>query len=114
MTMVMRGGLILLFIYGALMWVLASDARRTAKRSDGLPRALARALLAAVIVFVPLHFVSSYFITSGMPHLLWAMAGFAVAMSAAPEMVARLPREGNPQLLSMNLLPASVCSITRR
>jgi hypothetical protein len=92
LTMVMRGGLILLFVYGALMWILASDARRVASRVNGLPRSMARALLAAVIVFVPMHFVSSYFITSGMPHLLWAMAGF-VAISAERELSPRLARE---------------------
>ena len=41
--------------------------------------ALAEALVVATVLFVPLHLLEPYFVTTGMPHLWWAPLGLAMA-----------------------------------
>jgi hypothetical protein len=85
LTLILRGGLPLLAVYLALMWALVATARR--RTSAGAPEltAIARAVIALVIVLVPMHAVFPYFTASGMPHLLWALAGLLAGAEDVPE-----------------------------
>ena len=65
------------------MWALLREGLRVSSQGNNGERAVGSAVAAAVIVFVPMHFVSSYFVTSGMPQLLWALAGLVFGSSAA-------------------------------
>ena len=60
-------------------------------RSDSDPperAATAEALAAASVVFVPLHLLEPYFVTTGMPHPWWALLGLAMARSSVPRITA--------------------------
>jgi len=85
-TLLLRGGLLLLAVYGGLMLALALAARRLTDDSDPDRRAVARVVFAIVILLVPLHFVMPYFINVGLPHLLWGLAGLLMA-----DVVRRVP-----------------------
>ena len=41
--------------------------------------ATAEALAVATVLFVPLHLLEPYFVTTGMPHLWWLLLGLAMA-----------------------------------
>ena len=43
--------------------------------------AVAGALAVVTVLFVPLHLLEPYFVTTGMPHLWWALLGLAMAVS---------------------------------
>jgi hypothetical protein len=79
-TVVLRGGLVLLGIYAALMAGFASIARPVT-RGSGPAAALAAALVTLVIVLIPLQLLATYFTTSGLPEVLWILAGL-VTISA--------------------------------
>jgi hypothetical protein len=72
-TMVLRGGLILLALYAALMAGFVAVARRISG-GDAEARALGAALVVLVIALVPLQLIATYFTTSGLPELLWITA----------------------------------------
>jgi O-antigen ligase len=80
-TMLVRGGLPLLVVYLALMWVLLAAAYRSTSDDDPFQAAIARVLVVALVMLVFMHFVSSYFVTSGLPHLLWALVGVLFAQN---------------------------------
>jgi hypothetical protein len=72
----MRGGVILLAVYLALTWALAAMALRTVRRGeDPDQRVVGRVVALTVATLVPIHLIATYFIDSGPPHLLWALAG---------------------------------------
>jgi hypothetical protein len=76
------------------MWALATAARRvTYEEEDPDRRVAARVLLALVIILVPMHFVMPYFVDTGLPQLLWVLAGIALAGSYAR---GRVAAEGRP------------------
>jgi hypothetical protein len=83
-TIVLRGGLVLLGIYSALMAGFASIARPVT-RGSGPASALAAALLTLVIVLIPLQLLATYFTTSGLPEVIWILAGLvSIGAVAAP------------------------------
>jgi O-Antigen ligase len=82
-SMLARGGLPLLLVYLALMWALLATAYRSTSDPDPFQAALGRVLVVALVTLAFMHFVSSYFVTSGLPHLLWALAGVLVAGQSA-------------------------------
>jgi O-Antigen ligase len=82
-TMLVRGGLPLLLVYLALMWALLVAAYRSTADNDPFQAAVARVMVVAVVMLVFMHFVSSYFVTSGLPHLMWALAGVLFAQRTA-------------------------------
>jgi hypothetical protein len=73
-TVVLRGGLVLLGLYAALMTGFASVARRVT-RGSAQTNALAAALFTLVIVLIPLQILATYFTTSGLPEVIWILAG---------------------------------------
>jgi hypothetical protein len=78
-TFVMRGGLILLAIYIALIVAAAGKARRLTSSVDPTTRAIARAVYLSFILMVFMHVVANYFVISGFPHLLWPLLGLLFA-----------------------------------
>jgi O-antigen ligase len=96
-TMLMRGGLPLLFLYVGLMAVLFMDSVRA--RGDPVParRGAARVMAVALVLLIPMHSVETYFIFTGMATLFWITAGLALAGLSAPSAVpARAPRTAVP------------------
>jgi quinol-cytochrome oxidoreductase complex cytochrome b subunit len=81
-TMLMRGGLILLILYGALMWALGSSALRRSRRA-GDAQAVARVLYLLVLLLAVIQVIVPYFTTNGLPHVLWALAGLMFAADRA-------------------------------
>lgn len=79
LSMVLRGGLPLLAVYLALMWALYRIGRRVARTGDPLDRTLGDVLAILVVVLLFVHAVTALFLTSGLPHLLWALAALAMA-----------------------------------
>ncbi len=78
-TMVLRGGIILLAIYGFLMLALATRARAHTRSRDPTQRALARVVYLSVILLLFMHIVANYFVVSGFPHLFWPLLGLLFA-----------------------------------
>lgn len=72
-TIVLRGGLLLLGLYAGLMTGFAAVAFRVKQRS-GQAGALAAALITLVIVLIPLQVLATYFTTSGLPEVIWILA----------------------------------------
>jgi hypothetical protein len=81
LTLLFRGGVPLLLIYAGLMLALAGVAWRLVKARGPFDRMLGRTLVVLVALLAVLHLLEPYFVTSGLPHLMWLLA--AVAMSAA-------------------------------
>jgi cytochrome b561 len=77
--MVLRGGIILLAIYGFLMLALATRARAHTRSRDPTQRALARVVYLSVILLLFMHIVANYFVVSGFPHLFWPLLGLLFA-----------------------------------
>jgi hypothetical protein len=73
-TLLLRGGLPLLAVYGGLMFALALSARDL--RHDALAdvRALAQAVFLAVVLIVFMQMVTNYFVNSGFPFVFWILA----------------------------------------
>lgn len=82
--LILRGGLILLGIFGAMMVALWLLARGAMNDPDQDRRVVAAVVAATVLLLIAIHVVSSYFINSGAPHVLWALIGLLVAGSLAP------------------------------
>ena len=72
-TLLLRGGVSLLALYGGLMWALAHTAGRCVAARPDHVRAVARVLRITVVLLAFLHLVMPYFVTTGLPHLLWLL-----------------------------------------
>jgi hypothetical protein len=86
LTLLFRGGIPLLLVYGALTLALAGAAWRVASRS-GHPfdLMLGRVMLTLVALLAVLHLLEPYFVTSGLPHLVWILAALVLsALHDAP------------------------------
>jgi hypothetical protein len=74
-TFLLRGGIILLLVYFALMVGLALRARLVARGGDSEQRIVARVVLAAVPLLMVIDIIATYFLDSGPAPLLWVAAG---------------------------------------
>lgn len=83
LTLLMRGGVILLGTYALLMAALAVMAHRDLHHADPLQRVVARVLLILVVLLIPFHLLEPYFVVTGLPHLLWILAAIASAGALA-------------------------------
>lgn len=79
LTLLFRGGIPLLLIYAGLMLALGGVALRIARSADPLSALLGRALFAIVALLAVLHLLEPYFVTTGLPHLVWILAALAVS-----------------------------------
>jgi hypothetical protein len=94
LTLLVRGGPLLLALYAALMFVVGRRALRLAREGrDPLRQTLARVVLVLVLLLVPLHLVGNYFVISGFPHLFWAFLGILLAAAVRPEHAGRNAKE---------------------
>jgi hypothetical protein len=82
-TFLLRGGIILLFVYLGLMAALALRARRIARCDDSEQRVVARVVLAAVPLLMVIDIIATYFLDSGPAPLLWVTAGLMGTAAAA-------------------------------
>ncbi|HEV7461469.1 MAG TPA: hypothetical protein VGN78_13110 [Solirubrobacteraceae bacterium] len=79
-TLLLRGGVPLLLAFLGLMGALFVAARRVAARDPAPDRVVAaRAVAVLVVLLIPMHLVEPYFIDTGLPHVLWALAGLMLA-----------------------------------
>ena len=77
-TLLLRGGLPLLVIYGLLTWSLLAEARRASSR-PGVDRVIGRTIVALLVVLAPMLIFDNYFIDSGVAELWWILAGLLFA-----------------------------------
>jgi hypothetical protein len=81
--LILRGGLILLGIFVAMMVALWGLARGAMDHPDPDQRVVAAVVATTVLLLIAIHVVSSDFINSGAPHVLWALIGLLVAGGVA-------------------------------
>jgi hypothetical protein len=81
-TIILRGGLILLGIYVALMagFLSAGVAARRALGASPEARAIAATLAVLVLILIPLQTIATYFTTSGLPEVIWILAALVSTM----------------------------------
>jgi hypothetical protein len=73
LTLLLRGGIVLLLAFIALMITAALRAKTAANARDPGGRAAGRALLVAVLALVALHGEIPYFVNAGLPHVFWIL-----------------------------------------
>jgi O-antigen ligase len=90
LTLLFRGGIPLLLVYAALTLALAGAAWRLAARAARpFDRMLGRAMFTLVALLVVLHLLEPYFVTTGLPHLIWILA--ALVLSGLHDVRERAP-----------------------
>ena len=78
-TLLMRGGLPLLFLYAGLMLALALRARDLRDDPDAERRAVAQLLFVLIISTVFMQMTTNYFVNAGFPFLFWVLAALLTA-----------------------------------
>lgn len=74
-TLLLRGGLPLLLLFGGLMWAMA---RHSLTVNDDR-RPVARTMFVVVLMLVVMHGVANYFFDTGLPQVWWGLAGLLFA-----------------------------------
>jgi O-antigen/teichoic acid export membrane protein len=80
-TLLLRGGLPLLFLYAGLMLTLAFRARDLRHDPDVERRAIAQVLFVVIILVVFMQMTTNYFVNAGFPFLFWVLAALLMAGS---------------------------------
>ena len=83
LSLLLRGGLPLLLVFGAVSLALYARARRAEGDADPAQRALGLAVAALVVVLTVIDVTNPYILNSGLPHLFWALAGLLAGPTAA-------------------------------
>jgi len=104
-TLLLRGGLPLLLIFGWLMWLVA----RRCREIDDDRRPVARAMWAIVVVLIFMHLVNNYFLDSGLAELWWGVAGLLFAVTAPS-----LSRDACASVRSSPTIRSPVTALSRR
>jgi hypothetical protein len=78
-TMLLRGGILLLAIYLAFMARLAIEGRRLMRDGPPLDVGIGSAAVAIVLVLAVTQIIATYFTTSGAPQVVWALAALVTA-----------------------------------
>lgn len=81
-TMLLRGGVLLLAAYLALMAWLAVLGRRLVRDGPPVDAALGAATITIVLVLAVTQIIATYFTTSGTPQVVWILAGLVAAATA--------------------------------
>jgi O-antigen ligase len=80
LTLLFRGGVPLVLVYAALTLALAGAAWRLGARSARpFDRMLARVMFTLVALLAVLHLLEPYFVTTGLPHLIWILAALVMS-----------------------------------
>jgi hypothetical protein len=82
-TMLLRGGVILLAIYLALMLRLAVGGRRLVRAGPPVDVVVGSAVIAIVAVLAVTQIIATYFTTSGAPQVVWTLAALVAAGTVA-------------------------------
>ncbi|MGH3251282.1 MAG: flippase [Trebonia sp.] len=78
-TLLLRGGLPLLFLYAGLMLALALQARHLRNNPDAERRAIARVLFVVIVLVVFMQMTTNYFVNAGFPFLFWILAALLMS-----------------------------------
>jgi hypothetical protein len=78
-TMLLRGGVLLLIIYGAFMVKLALEGRQLVRAGPALEAGIGSAAVALVLVLAVTQVIATYFTTSGAPQVVWTLAALVGA-----------------------------------
>lgn len=85
-TMLVRGGVILLAVFLALIWSLAALGRQVARTApDGFGRMIGTVLWLSVLLLLVAQVTVPVFVFVGYPHVLWIVAALAMAERAAAD-----------------------------
>ena len=82
-TLLLRGGILLLLTYLAVMGTLASRARSTVLAGEVERRVIGRAVLVTVPLLMLIDIIETYFLDSGPAPLLWVLVGLMGAEAAS-------------------------------
>jgi hypothetical protein len=82
-TMLLRGGVILLAIYLAFMARLLVEGRRLVRAGPALEAVTGSATVAIVAVLAVTQVIATYFTTSGTPQVVWTLAALVAASASA-------------------------------
>ncbi len=106
-TVLMRGGTPLLVAFVLMMGGVGSAAGALRRDPDDeVRRVSGRAVLALVIILIPMDTVFPYFEDSGLPEALWALVG--IMMAAVPRRLPPLGFAALPSVLPDVEVPATV------
>jgi hypothetical protein len=83
-TLILRGGLVLLAVYAAMTVALWAMSRGAIADPDPERRVVAAVVAATVLLLVVIHIIEPYFLDSGAPHVLWALTGLLAAGAVYP------------------------------
>ncbi len=78
LTLLLRGGLLLLGVYVALMVALFLAARDAERADESAPRVAGAALVALLPALAVMQLLFPYFTSGGLPHVLWILAALVV------------------------------------
>jgi O-antigen/teichoic acid export membrane protein len=78
-TLLLRGGLPLLFLYAGLMLALAFRARDLRNDPDVERRTVAQVLFLLIVLVVFMQLITNYFVNAGFPFLFWVLAALLTA-----------------------------------
>lgn len=78
-TILLRGGLLLLFLYAGLMLSLALRARDLRNNPDVERRVVAQVLFLLIVLVVFMQLTTNYFVNAGFPFIFWVLAGLLAA-----------------------------------
>ena len=79
LTLLMRGGVLLILVYAGTMIAIAARARRLLDVPEPERRALVRVLFAVTVILVAINAVFPFLTASGMPQLYWMLPALAFA-----------------------------------
>jgi hypothetical protein len=77
-TLLVRGGIPLVFLYLGLTLALLASSIRARDDPDPARRAAARTMAVAIVLLVPMHWVETYFVMTGMATLFWITAALVL------------------------------------
>jgi O-antigen/teichoic acid export membrane protein len=78
-TLLLRGGVLLLLLYAGLMITLAFRARDFWNDPDTERRAVAQTLLVVIFLVVFMQMTTNYFVNAGFPFIFWILAALLTA-----------------------------------
>ena len=82
-TLLLRGGLPLLFLYAGLMLALALQARGLRNHPEAERRAIAQVLFVVIVLVVFMQMTTNYFVNAGFPFLFWVLAALLTSGTAS-------------------------------
>lgn len=80
LTLLLRGGVVLLVLFAAVMAALAACAWSLRDHPQAETRVVGRVLVVLLGALLVLHLVEPYLLTSGLPQLFWLLAAVAMAL----------------------------------